>query len=60
MKDERRLKTTEMRMLRMISEKTLKDRMNNEKICEMTGVARLEEFQREKRLRWLGHVEKII
>ena len=32
---------------------------NNEKICEMTGVVRLEEFLREKRLRWLGHVESM-
>ena len=32
--------------------------MNNEKIREMTGVVRLEEFLREKRLRWLGHVER--
>ena len=44
MEDERRLKTTEMRMLQMICGKTLKDEMNNEKICEMTGVVRLEEF----------------
>ena len=59
MEDERRLKTTEKRMLRMICGKTLKDKMNNEKICEMTGVVRLEDFLREKRLRWLGHVERI-
>ena len=59
MEDERRLKTTEMRMLRMICGKTLKDKMNNEKIHEMTGVVRLEEFLREKRLRWLGHVERM-
>ena len=52
MEDERRLKTTEMRMLRMICGKTWKDKMNNEKICEMTGVVRLEEFPRQKRLRW--------
>ena len=57
--DERRLKTTEMRMLRMICGKTLKDKMNNDKIQEMTGVVRLEEFLREKRLRWLGHVERM-
>ena len=37
-KDERKLKTTEMRMLRMICGKTLIDETNNEKICEMTGV----------------------
>ena len=33
--------------------------MSNEKIREMTGVVRLEEFLREKRLRWLGHVERM-
>ena len=59
MEDERRLKTTETRMLRMICGKTLKDKMNNEKIREMTGVVRLEEFLREKRLRWFGHVERM-
>ena len=59
MEDERRLKTTEMRMLRMICGKTLKDKMNKEKIREMMDVVRLEEFLREKRLRWLGHVERM-
>ena len=59
MEDERRLKTTEMRMLRIICGKTLKDKMNNEKIRKMTGVVRLVEFLREKRLRWLGHVERM-
>ena len=57
--DERKLKTTEMRMLRMICGKTLKDKINSEKIREMAGVERLEEFLREQRLRWLGHVEGI-
>ena len=51
MEDERRLKTIEMRMLRMIRGKTWKHKMNNEKIREMTGVVRLEKFLREKRLR---------
>ena len=59
MEDERRLKTTKMRMLRMICGKTLNDKMNNEKIREMTGVVRLEEFLRKKRLRWLGHAERM-
>ena len=59
MEDKRRLKTTEMRMLRILCGKTLKDKMNNEKIREMTGVVRLEEFLREKKLRWLGHVERM-
>ena len=56
MEDGRRLKTTEVRMLCMICGKTLKDKMNNEKIHEMTGVVRLEEFLREK---WLGYVERM-
>ena len=59
MEDERRMKTTEMRMLRMICGKNLKelkDKMNNEKIREMASVVRLKEFLREKRSRWLGHV----
>ena len=59
MEDERRLKTSEMRMLRMMCGKTLKNKMNNENIHEMTSVVRLEEFLREKRLRWLGHVERM-
>ena len=33
--------------------------MNNEKIREMMGVVRLEEFLREKRLRWFRHVERM-
>ena len=39
--------------------KILKDKINNQKICEMTDVERLEEFLREQRLRWLEHVEKM-
>ena len=54
--DERRLNTTKMRMIRG---KTLKDKIDNAKIREMTGVERLEEFLREQRLRWLGHVERM-
>ena len=54
--DERRLNTTKMRMIRG---KTLKDKIDNAKIREMTGVERLEEFLRKQRLRWLGHVERM-
>ena len=39
--------------------KTLKDKINNEKICEMTSAERLEEFLREQRLQWLGHVKRM-
>ena len=38
--DEKKLKTTEMRMLRTICGKTLKDKINIEKIRVMTGVKR--------------------
>ena len=57
--DEKKLKTTEMKMLQMICEKTLKDKIKNEKILEKMGVKRLEEFLREQRLRCLGHVERM-
>ena len=51
--------TVMVNQLRIICGKTVKDKMNNGKIREMTGVVRLEEFLREKRLRWLGHVERM-
>ena len=35
--DERKLKTTEMEMLCMLCGKTLKDKVSNDKIREMTG-----------------------
>ena len=34
--DERKLKTTAIRMLHMLFGKTLKDKVSNEKTCEMT------------------------
>ena len=54
--DERRLITTEMRMLHLICGKTLKD---NEKVRELAGVDEMKEFLRGPRLRWLGHVERM-
>ena len=51
--------TVMVNQLRIICGKTVKDKMNYGKIREMTGVVRLEEFLREKRLRWLGHVERM-
>ena len=57
--DERKLKTTEMRMLRMLCGKTLKDKVSNDKICKVTGVESIEEFLRQQRLRWLRHVERV-
>ena len=57
--EERKRKTTEMKILRMICGKILKDKSNNQRIREMTDVERLEASLREQRLRWLEHVEKI-
>ena len=42
----------------MICGKTVKGKINNENIPEMTGVERLEFFKRTK-VAMLGHVEKI-
>jgi len=57
--DLRKMETTEMRMLRLMCGKTLKDRVRSEKIREMTGVEKIEEFLRDQRLRWFGHVERM-
>ena len=46
-------------MLRMICGKTLEDKINNEKIREMTGVERLEEFLSEQWLLWSKHAERM-
>ena len=56
--DERKTVTTDMRMLRLIR-KTLKDKITNEKVRELTDVDEMKEFLREQRLRWLGHVERM-
>ena len=57
--DERRLITTEIRMLRLICGKTLNDKTTNEKVCEITGVDEMREFLRGQRLRWLEHVKRM-
>ena len=57
--DERRLITTEMRMLRLICGKTLKDKITTEKVRKLTGVDEMKEFLRGQKLRWLGHVERM-
>ena len=57
--DMRKMETTEMRMLRMMCGKTLKDRVRSERIREMTGVETIREFLRSQRLRWFGHVERM-
>ena len=57
--DERRLIATEIRMLHLICGKTLKDKITNEKVRELTGVDEMKEFMRGQTLCWLGHVERM-
>ena len=56
--NERKLQTTEMRMLCMICGRTLKDGISNEITCEITGVEKLKKFFREQKMQWFGHIEK--
>ena len=58
-KDERKFQTTEMRMLRMMCGRTLRESISNQTTCDMTGVEKIEEFISEHRLQWFGHVEKM-
>jgi len=53
------MKSTEMRMLRMICGKTVRDKVRNEEICERAEVESIKEHLREQRLRWFGHMERM-
>jgi len=57
--DMRRMKSTEMRILRMICGKTVRDKVRNEEIRERTEVESIEEHFRKQRLRWFGYMEKM-
>ena len=48
-----------MRTLRMLCDKIRRDKVSNYKFGEITGVESINEFLREQRLRWLGHVERM-
>ena len=54
----RRMSTTEMRMLRWTIGVTRLDRIRTEVVRERLGVAPIVDKMRESRLRWLGHVER--
>ena len=43
----------------MISAKTSRDGINNETICDMTEMEKIEEFLREQRLQWFWQVKRM-
>ena len=59
-KEERKLHTTEMRMLRWARGKTRLDHVRNVDIWKEACMYPMAEFLREKRLRWFGHVQREI
>ena len=57
--DVRRMQTTEMRMIRIMCGKSLKDKVTNSVLREWTDVEDIDEHLRGHRLRWLGHIERM-
>ena len=55
--EERKLHTTEMRMLRWARGKTRLDHVRNVDIWKEVHMYPMAEFLREKMLRWPGHVQ---
>jgi len=53
------MKSTEMRMLRIICGKTMRDKVRNEENRKRTEVDNIEEHLREQRLHWFGHKERM-
>ena len=43
-------------MLRLMCGKIRMDKIKNEDICSLVGVAPIEDKMRENRLRWFGHI----
>ena len=58
-KEESRIQTAEMNVLRAISGKTRRDRVRNETIRERVGVKPILNKIDVSRLRWWGHVERM-
>ena len=56
-KEERKLHTTEMRMLRWARGNTRLDHVRNVDILKEAHMYPMAEFLREKRLKWFGHVQ---
>jgi len=56
--DTRRMQAAEMRLIRMMCGKTLRDEIPNDLLRDRTGVEDIEDHLRA-RLRWLGHLERM-
>ena len=49
---------SEMKMLRWMSEYTIKDRIRNDHIRERVEIVQISKKMAENRLRWYGHVQR--
>ena len=56
--NERRLKTADTRMVRMMSGQKLREKHPGRVLMEMTGLEDITDVARRRRLRWYGHVER--
>ena len=57
--DTRRMQSTEMRMIRLMCGKTIKDRLPSAVLRERSDIEDIEEHLRGLRLRWFGHLERM-
>ena len=53
-----KISVTEMRMLRWMCGKTKMDKIRNEDIRSLIGIAPIEDKMRENRLWWFGHIRR--
>nr|XP_049699970.1 uncharacterized protein LOC126055306 [Helicoverpa armigera] len=58
-KQERRLNNFHMRCLRRILDISWKDRVTNEKVLSMACIPSITALLKQRRLRWLGHVQRM-